>query len=153
MRLFVDADSFNAQARALAARAAEKRNVHMILVANRPIPLPAGSFIKLALVEAKKEAADLYIIEHCRLGDMVLTRDISLAAQLAEKGLAVLNDCGDIFTKDKAKERLSERNFALKAALAGFQSAKRHTYGKNELARFANAFDKTLTALLKKASN
>lgn len=97
-------------------------------------------------------AADDYIADQAEEGDMIVTRDIVLAAKLAERGLCVLNDRGTCYTKESAKKKLADRNFNMQLAEAGLTGNKKNVYGKKEFVAFAACFDKEIIKLIRDRS-
>ncbi len=67
-------------------------------------------------VDAGKEAADLFIMNQARSGDIVITQDIGLAATLLPKGVHVLSPKGSLYDEDKMQTALEMRcgSFMLK---------------------------------------
>ena len=119
MKILVDADSCPRPARELILKTAVRRRIKTIFAANRPIPGiggPDGSLGDLALMElcpAGEGAADDRIVELAESGDLVITRDIPLASRLVETGapILVIDDRGQIYTRENIRERLSLRDF------------------------------------------
>ena len=54
---------------------------------------------------AAPTSADQYIAAHVDAGDLVVTQDVPLAAQLVPKGVAVLDPRGEEHTADTIGER------------------------------------------------
>ena len=148
MRILADGDSLQAEIRALlsrrAAREAEraatpspsgerdssgKPSFSLIFVAARALPLPPG--VELVLVEAGPDAADDRLVELAQAGDLAVTRDLPLAERLAEKGLRVLNDRGEVFTLENVRERRSLRDQAAELRAMGLapESARGRSWG------------------------
>jgi uncharacterized protein YaiI (UPF0178 family) len=99
--------------------------------------------------EAKKPTeglADDRIVELSLEGDLAVTRDLPLAERLADKGLRVLNDRGDVFTSENARERRSLRDRAAELRALGIAppSPRGSTWGAKELKAFADAFDREI---------
>ena len=139
MKLFVDADSFLKQMKDIVLRAVIKRNLDITCGADRSLKdvLIASenhtsilrkkvldknpsiekaelkkitSSIKMIIVESDSDSADNMIVELANEGDLAITHDIPLIDRLAEKGVLVLDDRGNVFTDKNIKERLSIRN-------------------------------------------
>ena len=121
----------------------------MILAANREIPVNRHEKIESVIVPEGADSADRYILENSSEGDLVITRDIPFASSLVEKGVNVINDRGDEFTRENMGERLSMRNFMLEMRLSGLKINEEKSFGKKEVQLFSNTFDKILTKLLK----
>lgn len=132
-------------------RYASRLALPVSFVANHQIPAPENSTYEMIICEKTQDAADDYIVSHAEPCDMIVTRDIPLAARCVEKNLCVLNDRGTVFSRENVRQRLSERNFDLQLAQAGLGSSGAITYGKKEFSAFANCFDKEIHRLIKKA--
>jgi uncharacterized protein YaiI (UPF0178 family) len=162
MKIYADGDSLEAEIRSLLARrAASEREraaaagaeprFSLVFVAARAFkPGPSAEFV---LVEGGPDAADDRIVELACAGDLAVTRDIPLAERLAEKGLRVLNDRGDVFTADNVRERRSLRDRAAELRALGLapESQRGRAWGPRELKAFADAFDRELTMALRKS--
>ena len=147
MRILVDADSCPAQTRRVVLKAAQKRRIQAVFVANRPIPGIEGGFAVMALCSEHAGAADDFIVEFAEDGDLAVTRDVPLAARLVNKGIATLDDRGRIFTRDNIGSLMSIRDFNITLTVNGAGAARIANYGKKDLKMFANSFDKLLTRL------
>jgi uncharacterized protein YaiI (UPF0178 family) len=160
MRILADGDSLQAEIRSLIWRRAEGEarraaaqggapRFGLVFVAARKLPLPAGA--ELILVEGGPDAADTRIVELALPGDIAITRDLPLAERLAELGVLVLNDRGDVFTRENVSERRSLRDRAAELRALGLapESARGRTWGQRELKAFADAFDRELSRSLR----
>jgi uncharacterized protein YaiI (UPF0178 family) len=145
MKILVDADSCPRPARELVLRRAEKLNIRIIFAANHAIP--ASAFAQMEICPAEDNSADDRIVELAEEGDLALTRDVPLAKRLVEKGVAVLDDRGRVFTKDNINELLSLRNFAVGLADNGMEIIRTANYGKKELKTFADSLDRIITKM------
>lgn len=150
MNIFVDADSCPAAIRPIIERAADRRSVSTVFVANRPIPVKKSQYITFVLTGKEEGAVDDWIATRVVSGDLVITRDIPLAARLLGKGAAVINDRGIRFTSENIKSRLSERDIMMEFYRSGLAVQGLKSYGKKEVFEFANCFDAVLTNLTKK---
>jgi len=151
MTVWADGDSLQAELRGLLCRRASSPSgprLRIVFVSARPLSLPEG--IERIVVEPGRDAADDRIAEACEPGDLAVTRDLVLAERLAGKGLVVLNDRGDVFTAENARERRSLRDRAAELRAAGLvpELSRRRTWGAAELKKFADAFDRELTRSL-----
>lgn len=144
LTVWIDADSCPAAVRNLIFRFALRNGFPVRLVANREIPFPPSLNARCIITKAEQDAADDYIAAHAKETDIVITRDIPLAARLIQKGLVVLNDRGTVFSADTITERLSVRNFAYDLAMTGVALERTRKFGKKELTDFANSFNREL---------
>jgi uncharacterized protein YaiI (UPF0178 family) len=147
MRVWVDADSCPVRVREIVARAARAREVSAVFVANRKIPLAKNSFVSAVTVKKTEGSADAYICANAGAGDLVITRDIPLAAQLVRQSVTAINDRGDVFTSETISERLSLRNFMKDLRESGLYESPAGAFGPKEIQLFSNAFDRELTRL------
>jgi uncharacterized protein YaiI (UPF0178 family) len=146
VKILVDADSCPRAARELVLRAAERRGLDAVFAANRPIPGLRGRAV-MELCPPGEGAADERLVELARPGDLVVTRDIPLAARLVERGIAVMDDRGRVYTTENIRERLSLRNFAVDLARRGLDGERNPAYGKRETRAMADSLDRLLTKL------
>ena len=149
--VWVDADACPRPVKEILFRAADKRQVDVVLVANASMAVPRSARIRSLTVPHGFDAADDYIVEHSKAGDLVVTQDIPLAAQLVEKDVAVINPRGAELDGSNIGERLSVRNFMDEMRGAGMQTGGPPPFGDREKQAFANGFDRVLTRLLNRA--
>ncbi|MGN0740863.1 MAG: DUF188 domain-containing protein [Treponema sp.] len=149
--VWVDADSCPKSVRTYLIDYSFKLQIKINFVANKKIPCHnEHSFFSMIITDSQSQAADNYIFDNVSQYDIVITRDILLAERLVDKGIAVLNDRGNMWTGENIKERKSERDFNLQLALIGLGGSTANSYGKEEFAKFANCFDKEIHRLMKK---
>jgi uncharacterized protein YaiI (UPF0178 family) len=142
MKIFVDADSCPRAARRLVMRAAKRLRVTAVFAANRPIPDVEGEFLVMELCPEGQGAADDRLVEQARAGDIVVTRDVPLAARLTANSVAVLDDRGRVFDRDNIGQLLSLRDFQVELSENGLGVERFSSYGKKELKTFADSFDR-----------
>lgn len=143
--IWVDADSCPTPVRDLIIRFSLRLELTCIFVANRKISIPKHNpLFKMIICDVTPDAADNYIVENAKQDDIIITRDIPLAARLVEKKIQVINDRGILYDETNIRERLSLRNFNLQLFQSGLIPEKTETYGKKELNLFANCFDREL---------
>ena len=149
MTLHIDGDSCPRAVRDLAAKAGLREAVPVVCYANRPIPFDHGVPVEMVLVEATEGAADRALVGRAVPGDLALTRDIPLAADLVEAGVAVVNDRGVRYTEENIRERLSVRNFMAGLNAAGLKPESTAQYGKKEWDEFVRTFDREFMKLVR----
>jgi uncharacterized protein len=159
--IWADGDSLQADIRKLicrranreakAAAAAERpARFRTLFVAARMPPLDLGPGVETIDVSRQGEGlADDLIVASAESGDLAVTRDLPLAERLAEKGLRVLNDRGEVFTADNARERRSLRDRAVELRALGLapESPRRSSWGPRELKAFADALDREIAKI------
>ncbi|MDC7232259.1 MAG: DUF188 domain-containing protein [Spirochaetales bacterium] len=149
MRIWIDGDSCPRQVRDIVNARCINEKIPLCYVANRELPLPDSEFISFVLSSPAADSADDYIAEHASEGDLIITRDIPLAASLVESGRAVINDRGTQFTKNNVRERLAQRDFMQMMREVGVGQDKGSSYGAKEVKDFASCFDRLLVQMLR----
>ena len=84
MEIWVDADACPAVIKEILYRAAERVQVSMTLVANKPLHTPRSKFLRSIQVARGFDVADNEIAQRMTAGDLVITADIPLAADVIE---------------------------------------------------------------------
>ena len=131
-------------------RTALRLQIPTVLVANQRMPVPSNNpHVRTVRVEGGPDVADAHIAEHARSGDVAVTADIPLAALLVPRGVIVLDHRGERFTPENIGERLSIRDFMDTLRSTGVETGGPRPYGTADKQNFANALDRTLTAVLR----
>ena len=145
MRIWVDADACPRVIKDILYRAAERRKIRLILVANSRFPVPKSEFIDFMQVGAGFDKADLAIVEQARSGDVVITTDIPLAAGVIEKGGTGLSPRGEVFDTDNIRGRLTMRDFLDEMRGSGVMTGGPSALSAKDRQEFANQLDRLLT--------
>lgn len=142
MRIWVDADATPRPVRELLLRAAERRRVTLVLVANSVQRAHACPSITSVLVDGTFDAADRHIEAHCAAGDLVVTADVPLAAAVAALGAFALDPRGELITEAEAGERLAMRDLMAQLRGGAEQLGGPAAYSEADRRAFANALDR-----------
>lgn len=144
MKIWVDADACPAVIKEILFRAAKRTGVPMTLVANQPMRTPPSKLIDSIQVGAGFDVADNEIVRRLTEGDLVITADIPLAAEVIEKGGEALNPRGELYTPDNIRERLSMRDFMDTLRSSGVETGGPAALGPRDRQAFGNALDRWL---------
>lgn len=144
MQIWVDADACPNVIKEVLFRAAERTGVMVTLVANQIIRTPPSRFLRTLRVEAGFDVADNEIVKRVETGDLVITADIPLAAEVIEKGGMALNPRGERYTTETIRERLNMRDFMDTMRASGVQTGGPATLNQRDRQQFANELDKWL---------
>ncbi len=154
MTLWIDADACPRAVKELVFRAALRTKVPAVLVANSAMFVPRSGAVRLIVVEKGLDVADQAIVEQSTVGDIVVTADIPLAAQLVDAGRVVIHPRGQVYTADNVKEALATRDLMQELRDAGLETGGPPPMKATDTAQFANALDRELTRLQRRlASN
>ncbi len=145
MTIWVDADACPVAAKEILFRAALRSETHLVLVANQYIRVPPSPFIKSVQVVAGFDVADNEIAQKAEAGDLVVTADIPLAADVVAKKCVALNPRGELYTPENIRQRLNMRDFMETLRSSGIQSGGSPPYDQTDRQRFANQLDAYIT--------
>ena len=146
LTIWVDADACPNLIKTVLFRAAQKRHLSLLLVANQLISTPPSKFIRAIRVSGGFDVADDYIVQHLQAGDLVITGDIPLAAQVIKAQGFVINPRGEIYTKDNIGEKLAMRDFMEGMRDSGLASGGPSAMSAKDVQCFSNAFDRFLAS-------
>jgi hypothetical protein len=144
MHIWVDADACPAVIKDILFRVAERLQLNVTLVANQLIRVPGSRFIRALQVPAGADAADAEIVARVAAGDIVVTGDIPLAAQVLDKGGLPLNPRGEWYTRDTIAQQLTMRAFMEELRGSGVDTGGPAAFSQADRQNFANALDREL---------
>lgn len=149
MTIWVDADACPNVIKEILFRAAERRQLRLVLVANQYVRTPASPWISSLQVASGFDVADNEIVKRVETGDLVITADIPLAAEVIDKEGIALNPRGELYTRENIRGRLNMRDFLDTLRASGVQSGGPAPLSQTERQAFANQLDRYLARLPK----
>lgn len=149
MKIWVDADACPVVIKEILYRAAERTGVPLILVANQPLRTPNSEFITTVQVPRGFDVADDEIVKRCEQGDLVITSDIPLAAEVIDKGGHALSPRGELHTTENIRARLNMRDFLDTMRASGVDTGGPPALSQRDRQEFANGLDRLLTKFAK----
>jgi uncharacterized protein YaiI (UPF0178 family) len=144
MKIWVDADACPVVIKEILFRAAGRTRVQVTLVANQPIRIPPSRHIKFIQVASGFDVADNEIVKRLEAGDLVITADIPLAADVIEKGGHALNPRGELYSTDNIKSCLNMRDFMDTLRSSGIDTGGPPTLSQSDRKNFADKLDTLL---------
>jgi uncharacterized protein YaiI (UPF0178 family) len=145
MKIWVDADACPVVIKEILFRAAERTGLQLTLVANQPVRIPPSRYIKLLQVTAGFDVADNEIVKRVDAGDLVITSDIPLAADVIEKGGYALTPRGQLYTTENIRDRLNMRDFMDTLRASGIDTGGPPALSQGDRKSFADHLDKFIT--------
>jgi len=145
MQIWVDADACPKAIKEILFRAAERVQVPLTLVANRPLHTPRSPYVKAIRVAGGFDRADQRIVELMQPGDLVVTGDVPLAADVVQNGGHALDPRGKLFTGDNIQECLAMRDLADQLRSTGLDTGGPAPLRKSDRQAFANQLDQLLS--------
>ncbi|MBC8316546.1 MAG: YaiI/YqxD family protein [Desulfobulbaceae bacterium] len=149
MKIWVDADACPAVIKEVLFRAAERTGVQLTLVANKPMRVPPSRFISFVRVASGFDVADDEIVKRLSAGDLVITGDIPLAAEVIEKGGNALNPRGELYSADNIGACLNMRDFMDTLRSSGIDTGGPSALSQRDRNSFANHLNKLLTSYVR----
>jgi len=145
MHIWVDADACPVVIKEILFRVAERLKLQTTLVANSPIRIPKSDYIQMLQVGKGFDVADDEIVRQMQAGDLVITSDIPLAADVLEKGGHALSVRGEMFSSGTIKAKLNVRDFMETMRASGLQTGGSAALNQADRQNFANQLDRLLT--------
>jgi len=143
-QIWVDADACPKVIKEILFRAADRVGVPVTLVANQPLEVPRSRHIRSIQVAAGFDVADNHIVRQAKTGDLVITADIPLAAEVIAGGCQALNPRGDLYTEDNIRQRLNMRDFMDTLRSSGVDTGGPASFSQADRQAFANQLDRLL---------
>jgi len=144
MHIWVDADACPAVIKEILYRAAERTRRGMTLVANKMLRTPPSKYIRALQVPRGNDEADMHIVSELQSGDLVITADIPLAADVIAKGGHALNPRGEFYPTETIQERLALRNYLDELRGTGVRTGGPDAIDITDRKRFADQLDRFL---------
>jgi len=149
MNIWVDADACPVVIKEILFRAAERTKVQVTLVANQSLEIPSSHYIKFLQVSQGFDVADNEIVKRMHSGDLVITSDIPLAADVIEKDGIALSPRGELYTANNIRARLNMRDFMETLRASGVNTGGPPALSQGDRKAFANHLDQFLTKYVK----
>jgi len=150
MKIWVDADACPVVIKEILFKAAERTRVPMTLVANQPVRTPPSRLITSLQVASGFDVADDEIVKRMQPGDLVITSDIPLAAEVIEKDGLALSPRGELFSRENIRGKLNIRDFMDTMRASGIDTGGPAALNQGDRKHFANHLDTLLTKHAKK---
>jgi uncharacterized protein YaiI (UPF0178 family) len=146
MKIWVDADACPVVIKEILFKAAERTEVELTLVANQPVRVPPSRFIHFLQVGSGFDVADNEIVKRLSAGDLVITGDIPLAAEVIDKGGFALGPRGELYTAENIKARLNIRDFMDTLRASGIDTGGPPALNQTDRKKFADHLDRLLAS-------
>ncbi|TPV29627.1 YaiI/YqxD family protein [Pantoea anthophila] len=144
MSIWVDADACPNVIKEVLYRAADRTATTVTFVANQFLRVPPSPYLRTLQVPAGFDVADNEIVKRVEPGDLVITADIPLAAEVIDKGAAALNPRGERYSPATIRERLTMRDFMDTLRSSGVQTGGPAAMSPRDRQQFANELDSWL---------
>jgi len=146
MHIWVDADACPKAIKEILFRAATRTKILLTLVANQTLYVPPSPFIRSVQVPAGFDVADNEIVKRVSVGDLVISSDLPLAAEVIEKGGHVLSHRGEWYSAVNIRPLLNMRDFMDNLRASGIQTGGPPPMSQTERQAFAGHLDRFLAS-------
>ena len=145
MEIWVDADACPVVIKEILFRAAKRTGIQLTLVANQPVHIPKLPSIRMIQVPSGLDVADNEIVRRCGAGDLVVTSDIPLAAEVIDKEAYALSPRGELYSADDIRARLNMRDFLDTLRASGIDTGGPPALNHSDRQLFASHLDTLLS--------
>jgi len=149
MHIWVDGDACPKAIKDILYRVVERLQIPLTMVANKALQTPKSPLIQMIKVAAGADVADAEIVAQMQAGDLVITADIPLAADVIAKNGHALNPRGTFYSDANVKQYLTMRNFMDDLRGSGVSTGGPAAFSNSDRMAFANELDRFLTRHLK----
>ena len=144
MPIWVDADACPRPVKEILFKAAERTGVELTLVANHAMAVPRLPNVRLLQVQGGFDVADQEIAKRVAPGDLVITADIPLAADVIARGAQALNPRGELYSADTIRALLTMRDFMDTMRASGVVTGGPPALSQADRQAFAGQLDRWL---------
>jgi len=144
MSIWVDADACPRPVKEILFKAAERTGIELTLVANHAMAVPRVPNVRLLQVQGGFDVADQEIARRVAPGDLVVTADIPLAADVIARGAQALNPRGELYSADTIRALLTMRDFMDTMRASGVVTGGPPALSQADRQAFAGQLDRWL---------
>ncbi len=128
---------------------ASRYGIYVLVVANSRIAVPSEGGVEMVVVSSGFDAADDWIVEQIRTGDIAITADIPLASRCLEKGAVVVSPTGHRFDEDSIGQSLATRELNSHLRESGALMGSGAMFSDRDRSRFVSVLDQVAQACLR----
>lgn len=147
-KIYIDADGCPVKEEVY--KVAERYKLHVVLVANKHLKLPANSLLEMVVVQGNFDAADDWIVENSNADDILVTTDILLADRCIKKSVRVLTPKGDELDEDNIGSAIANRELMQNLRHMGEMRGGPAPMDNKARSRFLGSLDQIIQSLKKK---
>lgn len=147
MQIWVDADACPVVIKEILFRAADRMRIRTTFVANSLLRVPVSPYVLAMQVAKGFDVADNAIVAALEAGDLVITADIPLAAEVVAKAGHALNPRGEFYSAENIRERLAMRDLMETLRAVGIETQGPSAMHASDRHAFAKQLDMFLARL------
>ena len=143
--IYVDADACPVKEEIF--RVAMRHNLQVYLVSNSSLSMTVDANIHKILVNSDLDAADDWISEHIKIGDIVITTDILLADRCLKNGARAISPTGKVFNDDNIGAAKVMRELRAYLREIGAAPSYNATFSKQKRSHFLQALEEMIQSI------
>lgn len=151
MIIYVDADACPVKEEVY--KVARRVGCDVRVVANSFIRTPGEPRIQFVLVDAGADAADDWIADRAKAGDVVVTNDIPLASRSLEMGAEVISPTAKVFTPAMIGAALATRDLMEHLRSFGQVTSGPPPFAPKDRSAFLSALDAAINRAKRKSAS
>ncbi len=142
VEIYVDGDACPVKDEVV--KVAERHNLNVHMVSNTWLRYGRHPLVTSVVVPEEPDAADIWIAENIKQGDIAITADIPLASRCVAEGAKVLDHKGKIFTEDAIGMTLAVRDLMTNLRETGEVKSYSPAFTKQDRSRFLSSLDQLI---------
>jgi len=142
MQIYIDADACPVKNEIL--KVAERYGVHVYVVSNGGLRPSRDPLVTNIIVAATPDAADDWIADRVKPGDIVVTQDIPLAARALEENAHALGPNGKVFDEHTIGMALAMRELNQHIREANQSQTRHKSFTGNDRSNFLQTLDRLI---------
>jgi uncharacterized protein len=146
IEIWVDADSCPVKQDIMAVAESHNAVVHFVASFNHRLSIH-HPHARIYAVDSESQSADMFIINHVKANNLVITDDYGLASLVLEKKCLAIGTRGKEYTNENISLLLMSRHISAEIARAGGRRRGPSPLRKEEIARFRQVLQKLLHQL------
>jgi len=145
LNIYIDADGCPVKEETY--KVAERYQLHVFVVANKYLNVPQNPRVQMIVASSDFDAADDWIVENAKKGDIVITGDILLAERCVKNQVRAIGTKGIEFTEDSIGSAVATRELMQNLRHMGENRGGPAPMDKKDRSRFLSTLDQVIQQL------
>jgi uncharacterized protein YaiI (UPF0178 family) len=143
--IYIDADACPVKEEIF--RVAKRHNLQVYLVSNSSLSMVVDVNVHKILVNSDQDAADNWITERIKIGDIVITTDILLADRCLKNGACAISPTGKVFNNDNIGAAKLMRELRAYLRETGVAPSYNAAFSKQKRSHFLQALEEMIQSI------
>ena len=147
--IYIDADACPVKEEIF--RVAKRHNLQVYLVSNSHLSMTVDENVHKIQVNSDPDAADDWISEHIKVGDIVVTTDILLAGRCLKNGACAMSQTGKVFNDNNIGAAKAMRELRAYLRETGLAPSYNAAFSKQKRSLFLQALEEMIQSIKRKS--